>query len=215
MAVRLLILAGLIATGVSADSVTYETFGNFSNLCFLGSNACGFDIQNVVAFNPALGTLDSATLTYSGREDVIVDIDNCGNPPMVGYSYTITASQTLQGTTLSDTESNSGSTFGSCAGRGSVGFSPIFQGTFPVTDPNSFIGTEDVADVPVSVSLTGSLEVYPFVGSAVYVENYYEDTSVTYSYTPVPEPRALTLLVFCCGCVLAARRRKRTVLPTT
>jgi hypothetical protein len=214
-AFQLTFVALVFAAGLSADSiVTVETGpGQQSPPC---DPTVGCDPGFVYAYpaDPSMGTLVSISWSMEVGQNILFDVDNCNEgapPPLVNYSYSVTATVSALGqTSTPNTRSSSGQTYGGCAGMADFGYSYLAQLSGTITDLTPYLETP-YGNSFVSISVTpyseGYIDATPvtggFVGSAYYTEIEGIILTMNYDYaTPVPEPKNGLLVAVACGLLL-------------
>jgi hypothetical protein len=211
MLTRFLMLASLFTVALFAETVSYPT-QNFpfpSPSCFVEFGPCEPIFIPVLQFDPSLGSLNSLTWTLSDFQTVRISIDNdCQpEPPLVSYSFSFTSSSSFLGVTGTETQSGSGTAYGSCSGFQDLYYPATVQLSGSVSDLAPYLGTGVVTtDLEVSSQLAATLDTSA-IGGDIFLEDLGGEFTVTYDYTPVPEPRTQTLTVVGCACLLMARRR--------
>jgi len=200
---QMAVIASMTTTALSADSV--ETFVSYGEG---PGNPFDFYFSD---FNPSLGTLDSMNWSLAGGQTVLIYIPNCDgfNPVTpLNYTYTITGGFDLLGSSVGNTQSGSGTVGNTCGGFQTPAVQESISGSGTVSDPTPFIGTEgqfvEVTGFASGVvSVDGGFSVQPVMDA---VEGN-GTLTVTYDYTPTPEPRMPFLILIGCGLVALARRK--------
>jgi hypothetical protein len=197
---------GVLATALlSADSVeTIVSDGSGPG------NPFDFFIDD---FNPSLGTLDSMTWSVTGGQTVFLPISNCGVGPVepLNYTYTFTAGFNLLGSSVENSMSGSGSVGSTCGGFNTPGTPQAISGSGTVSDPSSFIGSSgqliEVTGFVASGSFTAGGIYGGFPTGGLYAQNGNGQLTVTYDYTPTPEPQMPLLITSVCGLAVIVRKK--------
>ena len=222
---RLAIAAAIITLGLAADSTPPSGTSNNAFEGCLSGTCTPVDIF-VYSFNPSLGTLDSVDWSLSSDQQVLIDLDNCsenGLPPLISYSYSITTGDSFFGSSTTYTGTDSGTSYGGCAGGNDFGYTARLQMQGVITtDLSQFIGTGTngpfVAVTPFVVSGTIDTTPFPIDGDAFFIGEESDTLNVVYNYTPfssVPEPRFTALIVIGVLGGMASLLKRRSVSSAT
>jgi len=197
-------LAAVMTLGMMADSTPPSETTNSGGVCGLGGapTTCAPIDNCVYQFDTSLGTLDSIDWTVNESQQVKIDIDNCppGPPPLISYSYSITTGDSALGSSSTFTGTDSGITYGGCAGFADLVYHANIQLQGVITtDFSQFMaGVETTPFIDAA-----TVNITPFVGNAFFMAEETDYLTVVYDYIPfssVPEPRCtalITIAVFC------------------
>jgi hypothetical protein len=215
--------AALAATALSASAATISYDGTIAN----GPNpSATFPLttyENVTQFNPSLGTLLSVTLTIdasasaklegenerSGTSDFTASLvgsvtgsfsTGLSAAADTGAGSVMSASVEADDDAAPDWKGNDYKDFGTVGGSDS-------QSQTQTTNLSPFIGTGDI-QLTVYDQQAWSVSGSGDTTSRVTDSQSSTDWTVTYNYTPVPEPASVTPLFGLLGLALLARRRK-------
>ena len=214
---RLAVCAGVLtfAAGVQAATISHGPF----NIALSSTNWA--NSLNVPQFNPALGTLTQIDFSLSGHVEGTAKFESLDASPAT-INLSLQATISLQRPDLSslvtvipvantsdnvsaydntmDFDGSSGKTYSGLSGNDTL----MFSSPPPLADLALFTG---VGSINLPVSATGSSSgsgagnlITQFLTSAS------AEASVTYHYTPAPEPASLALLAL--GGSVALRRRR-------
>lgn len=208
-------LASLLFLGLPAlvqgATVSYTAVASLS-----GGNGTSSTTVSLQQFDPALGTLTGVTFTLADTTVITLAYENATNPAgSYGSSETVTTdlddgATTLATSSTSATWSSSLSTF-----DGAVDFSgtsgATLSGTFSGTGTGSgsltaYLGTGSSTFTLNRVAIQTGVNM-PFVINNAAASSY--TATVTYSYTPIPEPALAGLFGIALGAT-GLRRRRRT-----
>jgi len=185
--------------------------------CYLSGGCSPFNIL-IPQFDPTLGTLTSITWAFTDSQEYYGGYNDMYDP-LIGDPFTWTTTggdaSDLLGLSVSNTQVNSSYTTGcSQISLGGWWFYNPLEATGAVPDDSPFVGT-GMVNVPITPFVSASVPTSSNGWVRAAIDSTMDDATLTLTetYTAIPEPRGLLVLLLL-GLAMAGFKVGRQTRPS-